>query len=65
MSRQFVHHACVRVSFNFFLVSTIETIFLSQSGPNLYEVFMGTRSRNSLIVSKIRPVTPELLALKG
>ena len=44
--------------------SAIETTFLNQSGPNLHEMFMGTRSRMNLIVKEIRPVTPELLALK-
>ena len=56
--------SCVRPSVNFFLVSRIETTFLNQSGPNLHEIFMGTRSRMSSIVSEISPVTPELLALK-
>ena len=55
-------------SINFFLVSSIETAFLSQSGPNLHEVFIGTSSRMSLIVSKIRPsnsrvIGPERLKL--
>ena len=54
----------VRASVNSFLVTTIETTFLNQSGPNLHEVFMGTRSQMSLIVSKICPVTPGLLPLK-
>ena len=64
MSRQFVCPACVRASVNSFLVSAIETIFLNQSGPNLPEVFMATRSRMSSIMSKIRPVTPKLMPLK-
>ena len=64
MSWQFVRRACVRASVNSFLVSAIETTFLNQSGPNLHEVFMGTRSRMSSIVSKICPVTPGLLPLK-
>ena len=64
MSWQFVHCAFVRASINFFLVSAIETTFLNQSGPNLHELLMDTRSCMSLIVSKIRPVTPELLPLK-
>ena len=46
------------------LVSMIENQFLSQSGPNLHEVFMGTRSRMSSIMSKIRPVTRKLFALE-
>ena len=54
----------VRASVNFFLVSAIEITFLNQSGPNLLEGFIDTRSRMSLIVSEIRPVTTELLALK-
>ena len=52
------------VSVNYFLVSGIETTFLNQSGLNLHEVFMGTRSRMRSIVSKIHPVIPELLPLK-
>ena len=52
------------MSVNFFLVSGIETTFLGQSGPNLCEVFMGTRSWINSIMNEIRPVTPELLALK-
>ena len=55
---------CVRMSFNSFLVSAIETTFLNQSGPNLHEVFMATISRMSSIMSEIRPVTPELMPLK-
>ena len=51
-------------SVNSFLVSTIETTFLNQSEPNLHEMLMGTRSRMSSIISKIRPVFPELLSLK-
>ena len=54
----------MRASVNFCLVSAIETTFLNQSGPNLHEVFMGIRSRRCLIMSEIRPVTPELLAMK-
>ena len=54
----------VRASVNFFLVSSIETTFLDQSGPNSHEVFMGTRSRMNSIIRKIRQVTPDLLALK-
>ena len=54
----------VRASVNFFLVSAIETTFLNQSGPNLHEVFMATRSRMSSIMSEIHPVTPELMPLK-
>ena len=54
----------MHASVNFFLVGEIETTFLSQSGLNLHEVFMGTRSQMSLIGSEISPVTPELLALK-
>ena len=46
------------------LVSTIETTFLNQSGPKLHKVFIGTRSRMSLIMSKIGPVTPKLFALE-
>ena len=42
------------------LVSMIETQFLSQTGPELHKIFLGTRSR----MSKIRLVTGELLALK-
>ena len=64
MSWQFVRHACVRASINLILVSVIETTLLNQSEPNLLGLFMGTRSRMSSIVSEIRPVTPELLALK-
>ena len=55
---------CVRASVNSFLVSAIETTFLNQTGPNLHEVFMGTRSRMSSIMSEIHPVTPELMPLK-
>ena len=51
-----VRPSCVRPS-TFFLVSTMETTFLNQSGPNLHEVFMGTRSRMSSIVCEIRLVT--------
>ena len=55
---------CIHVSVNSFLVSAIETTFLNQSGPNLHEVFMGPRSRMSLIVSEIRPViAPEILKI--
>ena len=59
MSLQFVRRACVRASDYSFLVSVIETTFLNQYGPNLHEVFMGTRSQMSSIVSEIGPVTPE------
>ena len=38
-------------------VSAIETTFLNQSGPNLHEVFMATRSRMGSIMSDIRPET--------
>ena len=58
-----VRRVCVRASVNFFLVSAIKTTFLYQSGSNLHEVFMGTKSQMSLIVSEIRQVAPELLAL--
>ena len=61
MSWQLVSCACVRASINSFLVSSIETTFLNQSGPNLHEVFMATRSWMSSIISKIRPVTLELM----
>ena len=54
----------VRASVNSILVSAIETTFLNQSGPNLHEVFMATRSPMSSIMSKISPVTPELMPLK-
>ena len=54
----------VCASVNSFLVSAIETTFLNQSGPNLHEVFMATRSRMSSIMSEICPVTPELMLLK-
>ena len=37
----------------FNLVSMIETPFLSQSGPKLQKVFIGTRSRMSSIMSEI------------
>ena len=56
--------SAVRASVNSFLVSAKETTFLNQSGPNLHEVFMGTRSRMSSIVSEICPITPVLLPLK-
>ena len=49
--------ACMHVSINFFLVSTIETTYLNQSGPILHEVFIGTESRMSSIMSEIHPVT--------
>ena len=49
---------------NFVFFSAIEIKFLNQSEPSLHEMFMGTRSRMSLILSKIRPVTLDLLALK-
>ena len=58
LSWQFVRRACVRASVNFFLVSTIETTFINQS------MFVATRSLMSSIMSEIRPVTPDLLALK-
>ena len=48
----------------FFLLARGETTFLNLSELNLQEVFMGTRSRVSSIVSEIRPETPELLPLK-
>ena len=54
----------VLASVNSFLVSAIETTFLNQSGPNLHEVFMATRSRMSSIMSEICPVIPELMPLK-
>ena len=54
----------VRASVNSFLVGAIETTFLNQSGPNLHEVFMATRSQMSSIMSEICPVTPELMPLK-
>ena len=44
-------------------VSVIETWFLNQSGPNLHEVFLGTRSRMNSIMSKICQVTRELLII--
>ena len=59
MSWQFV-----RASVSSFLVSPIETTFLNQSGPNLHEVFMGTRFQMSSILGEIHLVTPELLPLK-
>ena len=64
--RDFCHgsSSVVRASVNSFLVSAIETIFHNQSGQNLQEVYIGTRSRMSSIVSEIRPVTSELLPLK-
>ena len=46
------------------LVSAIETTFLNQSGPKLHKVFIGTRSRMSSIMSKIRSVTTKLSALE-
>ena len=50
MSWQFV--CCVGVpSINFFLASAIETTFLNQSGPDLHEVFMGSRSWMRSIMS--------------
>ena len=55
---------CIPASVNFFLVSGIETTFLDQYGPDLHEVFKGTRSWMSSIMREICPVTPELLALK-
>ena len=64
MSWQFAHRAYVCASVNSFLVSAIETTFLNQSGPNLHEVFMATRSQMSSIMSEIRPVTLELMPLK-
>ena len=57
-----VRQLCVRLLT--LLVSVIETTILNQSGPNLHEVLMGTRARMSSTVSKIHPVTPELLPLK-
>ena len=67
MSWQFVY-ACVLASVvcmieTTFLVCMIETTFLNQSGPNLHEVFMGTKSQMSSKISKIRPVTPKFLPL--
>ena len=47
-----------------YLVSSIETTFLNQSGPKLHKVFIGTRSRMSSIMSKICPVTTKLFALE-
>ena len=58
-----VRPSCVRL-LRLFLVSPIKTTFLDQPGTYLLEVFMGTKSRISSIMSEIRPVTPELLALK-
>ena len=52
------------VSINIFLVSKRETTIHKLSGLKLQEVFMGTRSQMSALMSKICPVTPELLALK-
>ena len=46
------------------LVNVIKTIFLNQSGPKLHKVFIGTRSQMSLIMNKLRPVTPKLFALE-
>ena len=46
------------------LVSTIETTFLNQSGPNVHKVFIGTRSQMSSIFSGIQPVTRKLFALE-
>ena len=46
------------------LVSAIETTFLNQSGPKLHKVFIGTRSRMSLIMSEICLVTRKLFALE-
>ena len=48
----------------FKLVWVIDTTFLNQSGPKLHKVFIGKRSRMRLIMSEIRLVTWELLALK-
>ena len=45
------------------LVSAIETTFLNQSGPKLHKVFIGTRSRMSLIMSEICLVTQKLFVL--
>ena len=44
-------------------VSMIETTFLSQSGPKLHKVFIGTRARMSSIMSQIHRVTPKLFDL--
>ena len=62
MSLQFVRASvrqCIRASVISFLISAIETTFLNQSGPNMLEVFVATRSQMSLIMSEICPVTPE------
>ena len=54
----------VRASVSSFLVCAIETTSLNQSRPNLHEVFMGTRSRMSSIMSEIRPVSPKVIVLE-
>ena len=46
------------------LVRAIGNTFLNQSGPKLHKVFIGTRSRLSLIMSEIFLVTPKLFALE-
>ena len=46
------------------LVSAIETTFLNHSGLQLHKVFIGTRSRMSLIMSEISQVTQKLFALE-
>ena len=46
------------------LVSAKETTFLSQSGPKLHKVFIGTRSQMRSIMSEIRLVAPKLFALE-
>ena len=66
MSWRLVCCVCVHASVHpliFFLLSAIETTFLSQSRPNLHKVFMGTRSQMSSIISKICPVVVVVLLL--
>ena len=53
-----------RASVNYFLLNAIESTFLHQSESNLLEVLLGIISRMSSIMSEIRLVTLELLALK-
>ena len=48
----------------FDLVRTIKTTFLNQSGPKLHEVFIGTRSQMSSIMSEIRKVALKLFVLE-
>ena len=48
----------------FKLISKIETTFLNQSGPKLHKVFIGTRSRMSLIMSEVFLVKLKLFALE-